>query len=155
MLIKIIPAKPRHLKQIRELNKLLYLPELEEIKPFIWSEIAWIENSLEKFFVAEMEGAVVGAFSLDAGHDSEAMELVSIAVSTEHQGKGIGKKLISFAKNFAIMCGANKLTLATFDSYKKVEFYKSQGFREKGVFYYYAQKFGNKFLYHRMEANLY
>jgi ribosomal protein S18 acetylase RimI-like enzyme len=83
------------------------------------------------------------------------MELVSIAVSTEHQGKGAGKKLISFAKNFAIMCGANKLELGTFSSYEKVEFYKSQGFCEKGISYYQTQKYGKKFPYHRMEADLY
>lgn len=154
MKANIVRAKQEHLKQIHELNKLLYLPELQEIKPFIWSEVAWAESFIEKFFVAEVDGVIVGALSLDKGHDSETIELVSIVVSEEYQGKGIGKQLIAYAKNTARMLGAKKLELRTFTAYKKMEFYKSQGFINKAVIYYQTEKYGNKFPYHSMVADL-
>jgi GNAT superfamily N-acetyltransferase len=152
--MKIIPAESRHLEEIISLSQLLYLPELQDIKPFIWSERDWVRQHLNIFFVVEHNNIVIGAMSLQPYLGGGHAEIESIVVLEEYQGKGIGKLLLSFAESFTILGGGHELTLGTFTEHKKVLFYKSQGFREVGRSYYLPEKFGKKFPYYTMRKTL-
>ena len=151
--MKIIPAERRHFEKIFELSQLLILWELAEINPFVWSTRAWISEHLGNFFVVEHNGEVLGVMALKTHFDGN-MEIDSIVVPPEFQGKGVGKLLIDFAKTFARFNHEKVLSLGTFSVYKKVEFYKSQGFEDLGIAYYFISKYGHRFPYHNMRIIL-
>lgn len=73
--------------------------------------VSIIENYIEreKCFVTEIEGEIVGEYVLLPTRP-ETVELVNVAVSPTHQGKGIGKSLVK-----------NSIKQATQDGYKTIE----------------------------------
>lgn len=54
---------------------------------------AELESLLDTFFVAEMDGEIVGCAALDI-YNRKLAEIRSLAVAPETQGTGIGKKLV-------------------------------------------------------------
>ena len=63
----------------------------------------------ELFFVAELEGAVVG--TVLAGYDGHRGWLYRVAVSPRHQRHGIGRALVQHAEAALIALGCPKINL--------------------------------------------
>jgi amino-acid N-acetyltransferase len=59
-----------------------------------------LESLLDTFFVAEMDGEIVGCAALDI-YNRKLAEIRSLAVAPETQGTGIGKKLVQACVNLA------------------------------------------------------
>jgi len=83
----------------------------------------------ESFFVAVGEGNVVGCASLEE-YEGVA-ELRSLAVEEKWRGRGLGENLI---KRVAGLARKSYDTLYTFADESLVEYYKGQGFEDKGRF---------------------
>lgn len=88
-----------------------------------------ILRAIESFFVAELEGRVVGCAAVkDYGYG--LFEIRSLAVERTHNNKGIGKKLISFAvKNIS----ANKNAKRIFALTLRPEVFIKTGFRQTEI----------------------
>lgn len=110
-----------------------------EIKDFFYMK-EWFEkhNGRYKVIVAESEGQIVGWASLNQYNNRCAYDGVadiSVYISREFRGRGIGKKLLEDLQSLAIKNGFHKMILFTFPFNKLGQgLYKKMGFREVGVF---------------------
>jgi len=68
-----------------------------------------IEKDIGRFFVYEVDESIIGCISLLPYGDAKTAELASVLVQPFYQGKGVGKKLVEFAKLHAQSKGLNKL----------------------------------------------
>lgn len=85
-----------------------------------------IEN--HTVFVAELDG-IVGVLVLM--HSSNNILLDNVAVHPEHQGKGVGKRLITLAESEVVKRGFDEIELYTHEMMKEnLEIYGSLGFVE-------------------------
>ncbi len=96
---------------------------------------AWQEPNLvrgEKVYVAEIEGRVVGYVTLeDRGED---LELITIHVPWDHQGRGIGTRLVRFVEERARGEGKRAVTLGTSRNaagvtWKSFTWWRARGYR--------------------------
>jgi L-amino acid N-acyltransferase YncA len=100
----------------------------------------WYEKHKGRFkvIVAEHEGQVVGWASLNQYNNRLAYDGVadlSVYISREFRGKGIGKQLLVELESIARENGFHKMVLFTFPFNQLGQgLYKKMGFREVGVF---------------------
>ena len=128
---------------IREIDDRDYLA----VASLIQHELGYSELDINKFslrmeliesdscyvtFVAESDKQIVGFMGLHKGIPYEVdriyLRIVALAVSQEHQGKGIGTSLLKCAEDYANLIGATALSLTS--SFKRVEahaFYEKNG----------------------------
>ncbi len=72
---------------------------IEFIKPFVEDgkllprTIDELDDLMQHFFIAEVDGELVGCAALEI-YSSKLAEIRSLAVSSRHQGLGIGRKLV-------------------------------------------------------------
>ena len=99
---------------------------------------AWREPNLvrgEEVFVAEIEGHVVGYVTVeDRGTE---LELINIDVPREHQGRGIGTRLVRFVEERAHGEGKRAVTLGTSRNsagvpWKSFPWWQARGYRVTG-----------------------
>jgi ribosomal protein S18 acetylase RimI-like enzyme len=84
-------------------------------------------------YVAELENRIIGAYVLLPTRP-HTVELVNIAVAEEHQGKGIGKKLISDAIQNAKKHGYKIIEVGTGNSsINQLALYQKCGFKMVGI----------------------
>ena len=72
-----------------------------------------IEQSIADFFVYEIDDSIIGCAALRAYPDGKAMELGGLYVQPFYHGRGVGKKLVEYAKLRAKDRGAKKLLALT------------------------------------------
>jgi len=100
----------------------------------------WLDkhNGRYNVIVAEQEGKIVGWASLNQYNNRSAYDGVadiSVYISREYRGRGIGKRLLSELENIAKENGFHKMVLFTFPFNQLGQgLYKKMGFREVGVF---------------------
>jgi amino-acid N-acetyltransferase len=82
-----------------------------------------IYEYLQCFYVAEINGAIVGTVSLHI-LDKDLAEVRSLTVSTTHFGKGIGRSLVYAVLDETRMLGVKTLLSLTY----QVDFFKKCGF---------------------------
>lgn len=82
-------------------------------------------ETIREFTVIEDEGKLVGAGALHIIWEDLA-EVRALAIRSEYQGKGIGKKLINELLKEAVELGIHKIFALTY----QVDFFKSCGFQE-------------------------
>lgn len=117
-------AELKHKKDILEITNLLNL----DIPNFIWNTEEFVGRQIRngEFFLAEMEGKIVGIISFRRRKNKNYIE--TLAITNDHQSEGVGKQLIEFAKKFTKERGLNVLRTCSFYEYKTVDFYLKQGF---------------------------
>lgn len=95
-------------------------------------------NGRYKLIVAEQDGKIVGWASLNQYNSRNAYKGVadlSIYISRDHRGKGIGGLLLQSIEKHAKENDFNKIVLFTFPFNQIGQgLYRKQGFREVGVF---------------------
>ena len=117
-------AKADDKEGILRVARLLHL----DMPGFIWDRGDFIDRQIKAgdYFVVEEEGEIIGAISFRQRQDKVYIE--TIAIVNNHRDKGIGTKLIEFAKEFTREKGLRSLRLCSFYDYNTVDFYLSQGF---------------------------
>lgn len=95
-------------------------------------------NGRYKLIVAEQDGEIVGWSSLNQYNSRKAYKGVadlSVYISRDHRGKGIGSLLLQSIEEHAKDNDFNKIVLFTFPFNQIGQgLYRKQGFREVGVF---------------------
>ncbi|OLS35262.1 arsinothricin resistance N-acetyltransferase ArsN1 family A [Bacillus sp. MRMR6] len=100
----------------------------------------WLENHRGRYkvIVAEEMGQIVGWASLNQYNNRCAYDGVadlSVYISREYRGKGVGKKLLVRLESLAKENGFHKIILFTFPFNQSGQgLYKKMEFREVGVF---------------------
>ncbi|MBT2738974.1 arsinothricin resistance N-acetyltransferase ArsN1 family A [Bacillus sp. ISL-7] len=100
----------------------------------------WFERHQGRFkvVVAEQDGSVAGWASLNPYSNRAAYDGVadlSIYISRDHRGKGLGKQLLAEIESIAAANGFHKIVLFTFPFNRLGQgLYRKMGYREVGVF---------------------
>lgn len=81
-------------------------------------------EGLRDFYVADLDGAIVGCCALHINWEDLA-EVRSLAVYQDHQGKGIGKKLVKACLEEARKLGIGRVYALTY----RPGFFEGLGFR--------------------------
>jgi GNAT superfamily N-acetyltransferase len=134
--MEIQKADPSGIEDIVSLNQLLRV----EVQEFEGHTYGFVEREVENgnYFVAKEDNQILGAACiLDRG---DKMHLETLSVHQDHQGKGIGTKLIEHAKKVAVERGFNKLFVDTYCEYSADDFYRKCGFRQRPTFAKYKGK---------------
>lgn len=125
--LSIVCMKAVHIETLAEIEKLCFS------NPWSFQSLAEeLSNPLAAFFVAELEGKIVGYagmnYILDEGY------IANIAVHPNFRCKGIAFALLLWLETFA---DENKLELLTLEvrrsNHGAIRLYKKAGFDEKGV----------------------
>ena len=132
-------------KSILEIINLLQL----DIPGFVWREDGFIEKQIKngEYFLAENDSKPVGIVSLKQRGDK--MYIETLAVDEKYRSRGVGAKIIKFARDYAKEKGLSSLCACSFCEYKAEGFYLNQGFSLLDEFGEY-----NSHKYHRFETKL-
>jgi N-acetylglutamate synthase-like GNAT family acetyltransferase len=129
--MNITKAKKKHLDELVRLNSLLHL----DIPNFDWDKKKSIAETLDRYYIALDNNKALGAISIYLNPRTAKIE--TIAIDPEMQGKGLGKRLVDFAKEYAQDLGIHKLKVESFCQYGVREFYEKCGFQMDKIKYYY------------------
>jgi amino-acid N-acetyltransferase len=72
-----------------------------------------IEQGYADFYVYEIDDSIIGCAALRPYADGKSMELGAVYVQPFYHGRGVGRKLVEFAKRRAKQLGAKKLFALT------------------------------------------
>ncbi|CEM61985.1 GNAT family N-acetyltransferase [Treponema phagedenis] len=93
-----------------------------------------LQRDTDKIFVAEDEGKIVGyvhANNYELLFSAPMKNIMSIAVSPKHRGKGIGRKLLAAIEDWAKKTGAHGIRLVSSSSRTDAHrFYQSCGYEK-------------------------
>ncbi|WP_439881816.1 GNAT family N-acetyltransferase [Pontibacter sp. MBLB2868] len=98
-----------------------------------------LEDPNAALFLVYADDELVGflKFNIDKGFEAysekEALELERIYLLKRASGKGIGKALVDFTKQFARERNKKVIWLKAMDSSKSVDFYEQNGFEKCGT----------------------
>jgi len=85
----------------------------------------------ETVFVAEVGGAPAGYVAVELLEVSARVD--QLFVSPEHEGEGVGKRLLEYAEGYAISQGADTLQVVVEDENRRArDFYRGRGFVSVG-----------------------
>ena len=120
---------------IEQLHSLMLDLGYKVNKTDLLDRIELIRNKGDKLIVADKDGVIVGVVQalidirLAEGKNGE---IVSLVVSSASQGNGVGKKLLTLAKEFLLDSECNSIRVRANSVRKNAhEFYKALGFMEK------------------------
>ena len=150
-MIQIRKAGLEDVRMIKEIADLLYL----NIPGFDWNKEGFIKGQIEKgeYYVAvssealAKEGRILGITSLR--ERNEMLYIETLAVAKDVQSKGVGSKLVDFARQFARENNFKILRTASFYEFdpRVKDFWIKQGFRlldepgEYGGYKFYRLEF--------------
>ncbi len=99
---------------IEDVGGILSLIEpLEEAGVLVHRPRELLEREIERFFVSELDGRVVGCVALYPYPDAQAGEMACLAVHPDFQGGGRGEALLSMAEQAAREQGMQRLFVLT------------------------------------------
>jgi len=124
--IEIVKAKVSDIKRIIEIEELSYSdPWPREI--FM---VDYLFNSSSEYFVAKMQGKIVGFIGI--WYEGKKLHVINVAVHPDERGKGIGTNLLLFAINLAKELGYETVYLEARKSNVSAQrLYRKLGFKEK------------------------
>jgi len=122
--MNIRKANPEDVSKIAEINRALHL----DIPDFVWTDLEFIKKQVERgeYFVGEENGTAVGAMSLR--ERNRMLYIETLAVAKDIQSRGVGSKLVDFAKQFAKDSGFETLRTTSFYKYEVKDFWTKRGF---------------------------
>lgn len=129
--MNIRQATLEDLKPIKETADLLYI----EMPDFVWNTEEFIKDQIERgeYYVAlssealAKEEQIVGIVSLR--ERNRMLYIETLAVSKNTQSKGVGSKLVEFAKDFAGKNNFKTMRTTSFYEYGVKDYWLKQGFR--------------------------
>jgi ribosomal protein S18 acetylase RimI-like enzyme len=133
-MVKIREAEQTDVESIRELIE--YLMKVEETDDVEWNTetimrdriIPSFGSETSKTFVATLDEKIVGAQLVEIKNNLVA-SLAYIAVAPDHQGSGIGSKLIKASEEYAKNKGIHIVqTIVHKDNEKSKEFHEKLGY---------------------------
>lgn len=118
-------AELKDKSEIIEVVNELYL----SIPHFIWNEEGFVTTQIQnkEYFVIEEGGKLAGIMSLRQRRNKINIE--TLVVRKEFQGKGFGGAFIEFAKQFTQSSPFNILHAYSFCEYRAADFYIKKGFK--------------------------
>jgi ribosomal-protein-alanine N-acetyltransferase len=124
--IEVVKAKVSDIKRIIEIEELSYSdPWPREI--FM---VDYLFNSSSEYFVAKMQGKIVGFIGI--WYEGKKLHVINVAVHPDERGKGIGTNLLLFAINLAKELGYEAVYLEARKSNVSAQrLYRKLGFKEK------------------------
>ena len=140
--LEIVKASEQDINAIFTLNQLLKV----EASEFRGNTYDFVEQEVGNgnYFVVKDSGKVVAAACISPRDDGVYLE--TIAISEAYQRKGIGSKLIEYAKKITKDYGFDKLLLDTYRQYSADAFYIKCGFKKIPTWAEYKGKPYHKFL---------
>ncbi len=106
-----------------------------------------LENPDSSFYFTFHDNELVGYFKLNKGKaqselkSEDSLELERIYVTSEFQGKGVGKRMLQFVKQLGSKTTKAFLWLGVWERNKAaINFYEREGFSKFGVHPYYIGK---------------
>ena len=119
--IKVAFEKEKLARELKDLNSSFY---------FVYQGINLVE-----YYKININEAQTDLKTMDS------VELERIYVVNEHQGKGIGKKMLQNAKDLSMKTGRSYLWLGVWENnISAIKFYEKQGFSKFGMHPYYIGK---------------
>ena len=98
---------------------------------------AELEKDFSNFYVYELDGIVIGYVII--WHILDEAEIANIAIHNDYRGRGLGRKLLTFALETASFAKAVYLEVDVFNE-SAIELYHSAGFAVVGIIAnYYGQ----------------
>ena len=115
---------------------LLEILKLNVPKYFAESEVDdledYLENKLEKYFVAEIEDKIIGAGGINFDENNKTGKISWDFIDPKFQGKGVGEKLLKHRiQILKSMNNVEKITVRT--SQLAYKFYEKNGFTLKEI----------------------
>ena len=143
--MNIVKANDANVKDIVKLNSQIHV----DTPLFQGSSSLWVEEQVKhgNYFMVKDHDTVCGAVCLLEKEGQFHLE--TIAIEKDHQGKGLGKQFIEFAKTKAKENGFSSLFVDTYCEYNVDRFYEGCGFRKIPTFAKYRGK-----PYHRFTAEV-
>ncbi len=143
--MNIIKANDANVKDIVKLNSQIHV----DTPLFQGSSSLWVEEQVKhgNYFMIKDHHTLCGAVCLLEKEGQFHLE--TIAIEKEHQGQGLGKQVIEFAKAKAKENGFSSLFVDTYCEYNVDRFYEGCGFRKIPTFAKYRGK-----PYHRFTAEV-
>ena len=140
-MLRIRVAVPEDLDALADLTKQLgYATSLATLHANI---ISYLQDNERSLFVAVVKNAVVGYIATDVTQmfhqEKKHMRVVSLVVDQLHRGKGIGKRLLQAAEDWAREHNCWMIDLASSSRREKEgshDFYLNQGYRKDGSAYF-------------------
>lgn len=105
-----------------------------DVPEFLWDLPPWVRSEIRQkhFYVSEDDvGGITGAVSLIPHMDMLILE--TIAVRDDCRGKGLGRQLIEFSKEYAATRKYRQLLVGSFCEYGLRPFYEGCGFTYEGT----------------------
>ena len=117
-------AKIEDKKSILDIVSLLHI----DMPGFVWDQDDFVTNQIQnkEYFVLEDNNNIVAIMSLSKRKNKVSID--TLAVIKEYQNRGLGSKLIEFAKQFSLDNGYNTLHAYSFAEYNAVNFYLNKSF---------------------------
>jgi N-acetylglutamate synthase-like GNAT family acetyltransferase len=124
-IFSLVKATPSEAIEIAALNKQLYLP----MKDFRWSTQEWADAEIKegRYYVLHDKSGVAGAICLHLPYKNIGV-IEAIAVRSDLQGQGLGKRMIESAEEVLRKAGMEKVIVNSFHEYGVKDFYQRCGF---------------------------
>ena len=92
----------------------------------------YLENSVEKYFVVESQGEIIGAGGINFNYYNKEGRISWDFIHPDFQGRGVGKKLLNYRiELLQSMENIEKITVRTSQSAYK--FYEKNGFQLQNI----------------------
>jgi N-acetylglutamate synthase-like GNAT family acetyltransferase len=125
--IKVRKAKASDLLAVQTVVRVLRKPQVPWVDLHVRNDIA-ARIAAGKYYVALVDNEIVGAVSL-AECTRHRVEIEALAVRSSYRGRGVGRRLICFARSFTRKNDANRIVVTSTGIYGAGLFYQSMGFR--------------------------
>jgi N-acetylglutamate synthase-like GNAT family acetyltransferase len=124
----------------RAIQKVVSVLKLSDITWSDWHTMVVIRKAINDgaYYVAEVDGTIVGAMSLVRHRNM--VEIGTLAVKRSCHGKGIGRKLVQFARFIGKRFSAKWITVSSLVAFGAKPFYLNVGFRMKSFGLYRGRK---------------
>ena len=117
------PEEKEHLLNLIRLNTPKYFDPSEEV-----GLVSYLDNETEDYFVVEENDIIIGCGGINYSEEENAVVISWDIIHPEHQGKGIGRKLLEYRINL-VKENSEYKTIVVRTSQLTDKFYEKLGFK--------------------------